>query len=662
MLCLLLAAALCPAALALADAPYITTYVDGEGRRVVIQPIYVPGSFIEQSFVEPVDVFVTGVDHVFVVDRKGNAVHEFNARYEPVRVYGTAEGEGQLSAPEGVFVSAAGEVYVADSGNSRIAVFTPEGELARQYVKPEAAGLDSSYIFAPSKLAVDNRGVMYIAVKGSGLGLLRMGQDGAFRGFFGANKANPSLLNWMKRLILNQEQLDKEVANKPRPIMNVGLDNYGFLLTVSQGQDRSGNLRQLNAGGVDLLGSRSLLFSDMLADAAIDRAGFLYGVEQQQGRLVVYSPAGEALFAFGGLQTSAQEKGRFIYPTSLGVNSRDELIVADSGMGTVQFFSRTSFGESALKAASMYYKGRYAESRAYWETLATANEMFDLTYQGLGKLALMDGQYSLAMDHFRQAKDVKGYSEAFWNVRLDWMRSYAVAAGLAAAVALIAWRLLSRRTVAVLGRLPWPPGISRYGRELGEALRIWYKPYDGYYRLKERRVPYAVLLTIVLLAIMARLFHSYGTGFLFDTTEPGKKNAWMELGIILVPWLSWVAASYLVCSVRGGEGRFREVVQGCAYALIPYIAFTVILVPLSNLVVLEESIVYTALFQIMLIVVAAHFFIMLQVIHNFDFIEALKNAALSLFTVFLLWFFLTIVGGLTFNLYDFFYQIYREVT
>lgn len=123
-----------------------------------------------------------------------------------------------------------------------------------------------------------------------------------------------------------------------------------------------------------------------------------------------------------------------------------------------------------------------------------------------------------------------------------------------------------------------------------------------------------------------------------------------------------VIANYLVCSVKDGEGRFGEVIQGSTYALAPYLFFSVPIMILSNIVTLDERVIVDALNAIMYIWMAVMMLVMTQVIHNFDFLETIKNIAITIFTIGLIWLFAFIVFGLSYNLYDFFYQLYKEVT
>lgn len=662
VLCLLCLLIFTQSSLVWAEVPYKTHYFDAQGRMIPIQPIYLPADIIEYSFSEPIDVFVAASDHVYVVDRKLNAVFEFDPQLQLVRKYGDEQGEGSLDTPQGVFVDGQGKVYVADGGNERIAVFSAQGQFVQAFGKPVAPAISNDFFYVPSKVVVDDRGIMYVALNSSGQGLMRLGPEGDFRGFFGANKANPSFLGWVKRLILNKEQLAKEIANLPRPINNIGIDNKGFVLTVTTRSSSGGNIRHLNATGTDLLRNRWYSNAWDIVDVALDSNKFLYGLEQMTGKVTIYNPKGDVMFDFGSTQITAQENGRFIFPTSIGVNSAFEVFVADTGLNTVYRFKRSEFGQAALTAASLYDQGRYKESAAYWSTIAAENEMFDLTYQGLGKLALLQGDYESAMKDFKITGDVRGYSEAYWNIRIERIQQYFVGVMVALLAAFVLYRIARRPVSAALTGVAWPSSVRVYMGEMRHFFLTFFRPYQGYYRLKERKIPLAVLFTILLLVVGARLLQIYVTGFIFNPGDLSKKDVWRELAIIFVPWLSWVIASHLVSSVKGGEGRFRETIQACIYGLAPYVLLVLVIVPLSRLIVLEESILYYGLNNIMLLWLAAHFFIMNQVIHNFDFMEAIKNTATTVFTVLMIWLVCLIVIALAANLFDFFTQVYMEVT
>ena len=67
-------------------------------------------------------------DNVYVTDRDLYAVFQFRKKdYELVRRTGTeGEGEGQLNYPRGLCIDYNGDVYVADSSNHRVSVFSKD--------------------------------------------------------------------------------------------------------------------------------------------------------------------------------------------------------------------------------------------------------------------------------------------------------------------------------------------------------------------------------------------------------------------------------------------------------------------------------------------------------------------------------------------------------
>lgn len=288
--------------------------------------------------------------------------------------------------------------------------------------------------------------------------------------------------------------------------------------------------------------------------------------------------------------------------------------------------------------------------------------MINLTFEGLGKISLHEKQYETAMAQFEDAYNATGYSEAFWSVRYEWIKQYFLYAVVGLALVLWGGRLLLRRTFAYAEGRSWPPLSVRYGREMKDALYTMLHPYEGFYRLKERKISWAILGLIVVLAAGIRIVSIYGMGFIFHPYDLSRVNLTMSLATLFAPWATWIIANYLVSAVKGGEGRLREVLQASTFALVPYIALMIPVILLSHIVVLEERIIVDSIEQIYWIWMLALFFIMTQVIHNFDFLETVKNVLITLFTIVVIWIFLVIIAGLGFNLFDFVYQIFREVT
>ncbi|QGG55668.1 YIP1 family protein [Paenibacillus sp. B01] len=655
----LLLAAAQPAAAAL---PYRTFYYDANRSDWFrIQPIYEPAGAYPAQLEEPADLMPGPDGSIYVADKKADRVVVLAPDGAVRRIIGEAEGPGRLSSPEGLFAAADGRLYVADSGHERIAVFGPDGSFQREYLKPDSPLLGAE-AFVPTKLVVDRRGVLYVALNSSYQGLVRIDPQGEFMGYFGANKADTSMLNWLKKLVLNKEQLAKEKAALPKPIANIAIDGDGFLYTATAGAEGKAALRKLNAGGVDAFKNKTLVNGHGIVDAAIDGDGFLYAVDLDSGFISVYDRSAEALFAFGRVDKETQQYGIVGYPTAIGVDADRAVWIADAATGSVHKFVRTAFGAQALTALALYQDGRYEESKPYWEDVYARNDMFGATFQGLGKVYLHEGDDAKALSFMRTAFDTDGYSKAFWQLRLEWLQSRFVPllGGLAALALLLGFggklvrRLFRRRPLSERG--------ARFLGHVRTYGSVMLHPYEAFYRLKEARVPAWLTLALLGAAIAAKTANVYGTGFLFDPVDRADIHLLRELGLFLLPWATWVVANYLVCSVRDGEGRFREVVQGSVYALAPYVFLSVPRLVFSNIATLDEQVLVSFTSGLMALWLGVLFFVMTQVIHNFDFVETIRGSAVTVFAIGTIWLFGFIVFGLSYNLLDFIQELYKEAS
>jgi hypothetical protein len=646
-----------------AQLPYRTEYYDKNiGQWLRVQPIYTPAEAHITLLNEPVDLQIGADDKVYVADKSDNVVVVYNNDGELLQKIGDKDGSGQLNAPEGLFVTPEGVIYVADSGNQRIAVFDKDGKFVREYKKPKSSFLEKE-TFVPIKLVVDRRGVMYIALNSSYQGLLRMDGDGEFMGYFGANKAQQTVLNWLKKLLLNKEQLSKELASLPRPITNIALDNDGFIYTATAAGTGPGAIRKLNAGGVDAFKNMTLTNGYGIIDVAIDRNDFLYNIDFDSARINIYDRFGAALFAFGFIDSETQQYGILGFPTSIGVDSKFAIWVSDSRTKTVHKYVRTEFGEDVMNAVTLYMDGKYEESKPYWEKVYARNDMYNGTFEGLGKAYLHENNNQDALTFLKAAFDIKGYSKAYWQIRLDWLQSHFIGL-LGVLIGLyILWKT-ARFAIRKLAAVHRP--LSEYWQRSWSDLRnlgyVMIHPYHGFYRLKEARVTPWIIILILVSVLLVKLATIYYTGFLFNPVELANINLYSNLRLFVLPWVTWIIANYLVCSVKDGEGKFREVIQGSTYALAPYLFFSIPTLILSNIVTLDERVIVDSLGTIMYLWMGAMFIVMTQVIHNFDFVESLKNIAITVFAIGTIWLFAFIVFGLSYNLYDFFYQLYREVT
>lgn len=107
--------------------------------------------------------------YIYIADRIGNRVVVMDAATNTqVRTFGTSgSGNGQLTTPKGLDVDAANNrVYVADSGNHRIHIFTTTGTYVGKWGGTAASSASTGFS-DPQDVAVDNSGNVWVADRGN---------------------------------------------------------------------------------------------------------------------------------------------------------------------------------------------------------------------------------------------------------------------------------------------------------------------------------------------------------------------------------------------------------------------------------------------------------------------------------------------------------------
>lgn len=106
-------------------------------------------------FNRPTDIACSPSGDIYVSDGYRNArIHKFSADGQLLISWGEpGDGPGKFNIPHCVWEANDGRVYVADRGNNRIQVFTPNGEHLETWPG----------FFEPCKIFVDSENIMYVA-------------------------------------------------------------------------------------------------------------------------------------------------------------------------------------------------------------------------------------------------------------------------------------------------------------------------------------------------------------------------------------------------------------------------------------------------------------------------------------------------------------------
>lgn len=443
-------------AVASADYPYSTNYRSNSGSLVWTQAAFAPEQVLGQDIfvpdekdatkrvlsplMQPGDLFIDSQDRMYVADTGNSRIVIFKPDGKFDRILPALQGK-PLSSPQGVYVSDKGDIYVADTGNARVVMLNQQGSLLKEYKLPQSRFISKSYRFEPVKLGVDKRGYLYIVSLGSYNGLLQLDPDGGFVRFFAANEAPFTLLDSIKRKLYSQEMYEKQAAKLPPAINNINIDKTGFVYTVSYGAEMTtGQVKKLNSAGHNFLGADTsngeannkfgeLRFKGAteqianLTDIAIDSSGNFSVIDSTSKVVSQYDAFGNLLFFWSGdASPNTTQLGIVKSPGAIDINSKNEIFILDNNANLIQQFRQTEFGALVYKANNLTIDGKYTDAAPLWREVLHLNAYYTPAMIGLAQAAYSRGDYEEAKKMYFDAGIQEGFSNSFWQLRLAWLQ------------------------------------------------------------------------------------------------------------------------------------------------------------------------------------------------------------------------------------------------
>lgn len=651
-----------PHAYAAADAPYYTYTSDSEGYTIKTQAAYTPGAQISvingQRLEMPEHVFVDDQDYVYITDSALNKILILDGNF---RFYKEL-ASNKFSAIKSTFVTDQ-YIYVVDTSANKIMIFDKLSHtLVQEIGKPDSPIFAEGYEFAPTHVAVDVRGNIYVRSTGSVNGLIMLNRDGEFMTFFGANPLKVPLLDQLRSLFLTkvqEEKVQKVFSDVPS---NLAIDKKGFIYTVTSSVETN-PIKKFNVSGTNYFPDR-MVGTFSMESVWIGNHNNVFAVSAD-GWIFEYDSYGNLLFLFGGKDFNSSRLGLLNRPVSMASNSADELIVVDQGTKIIQTYRSTEFADTVHQAMDAYQDGDYQKSKELWKYTLKYNSLFDKARIGLGDAYFRDGDAAAAMEEYRYAKYNPGVSEAFWEIRQSWLQNHlniVFIVFLAVLLAHYVHKYLNRK----YGYGPKISGAFRSVRTIKIVDDLLYvftflkQPLEGYYQIQyENRVSRVSSTVIYLLVVMLLIVHYEYASPLFV-----QKQGYVvyELASMVGLAVLWVLSNYLICSIADGEGKFRDVYNATAYSLSPVLVILPPLVLLSNGLTLEQSVFYHLPVQAMTIWVAFLMFFMIKDIHNYEVGETVSVIFRSVFTMLIIGLFLFVFYSIGSQLLGFVHDVFAEAS
>jgi hypothetical protein len=605
-------------------APYSSYTYNFWGNAVPAPHAYVPVCIFKGSEVgaTPTSSLVDLDVHdgiAYLVDARNSVVilldHDFRVIGKISRLVG-GQGSSALSNPHGICVVDEDRILIADRDNSRIVAVDIHGNVKQEIARPKNA---EDWLFPadfrPEKVAVDPAGRVYALAAGVYDGIMTFTPDGEFRGYIGAPRVRPNIIEYIWSRLATREQRERQVLFLPVEHSNVTVDSRGMLMaTVSAGAINPEEVvRRLNPAGTDVLIRRGFFppagdvgaayvpaFNDVLPRSY----GMYSAIDRNSGRVFTYDANGNLLYVFGG---HGQLDGLFQNPVAIAeMNGR--LLVLDSATNQLTLFAPTEYALLIHRAIAAYNVGRYKEMEAIMQEVLRLNSNYELAYGWIGRALLMQEEWARALEMFRLGNDREGYSRASRELRRQYIEDRFGAIVLVFCAALLCWALvprLKRRLLTTGGSSePAPSGDSMASptkttwlRELLNGLaygwHVIFHPLDGFEKLKsEKRGSIASASTILLMVTLTYVVMRQYTGFVFNPRDLDRLNILLEISSVLVPFVLWCVVNWALTTIMLGKGTFGDVYIASSYALIPLIVVNFPLTFVSNYLVLEEGAFY----------------------------------------------------------------------
>lgn len=649
-----------------AETPYRTYTMDGWGRVLETQTAYLPNETIikfgEEFLNSPNDLFITDDGEIYVADTGNSRIVVGNEAGELVKII----GEGILNTPRGVFVTEDKHVYVADSEGMAVYEFDEEGNKINEYGKPDSPLYGDKIEYKPSKLVVNDAGIMYIICSSNTNGIVEISPDegGTFLGYFGANAASADPMLVLRRAIATEAQRAKMVSNIPSTPDNLAIDEKGLIYTVTRGEEYN-SLRRLNIAGKNLITDCDA-YDESPGAVAVGNHDNVY-VASTKGYIYEYNKQGELLFVFGAKDDGSQRVGLSTQVTSIKIDTHDNIYLLDSEKNQIQVYRPSEFTSLLHNALYLYSKGRYTESKEPLEQVLKMNSMFDYANKAMGRALFQEENYDLATDYARLAKDYSGYSDAFWEIRNNWLKRNIVN--------LIVSIILLYILIKVLKYFDKKKGIFNKPREIWKGFynnklfsNVMYAKYfmrhpsDGSYGIaREGRASFSAPSIILVIFIAEYVINKYLCGFLQKTIREGRYELVSDIGTIIVVIVGVTLCNYLVCTINEGEGTVKKIYTYFCYSLMPYVLLTPVSFVLSHVVTNNEAFLITLVQVVMYGWVIVLMILAIQGVNNYTAQETFKIICLSIFTILIVALLIFIIYVLWAQVFEFISAIIGEV-
>ena len=629
------------------------TYTNAISGAPLLSPdAYIPIATYDSNYMglsaalsDPYDIVVDDALNVYIVDAGTNSVIVLDRYYKHKFTLKSFTNEigapDSFASPRGVFVTdnkyngygelvEEGKIFVCDTQNYRLVVFSRSGEFLYVLDAPESELFEENSVYYPVAVAVDKYDRIYVVSTQTTQGIIVLTAEGEFTGFIGAPPVTISVWEIVWRRF--QTEAQKKVTSRYVPVTfsNITVDEDGFVYATSdkisastiasaiRNKSISGTnspVKKLNAAGDEIM-SRNGFFPPVgeidyvemstdssvvtgvstIGDVALGEAATWSITDTKRSKIYTYDSQGNLLFAFGDKGTL--QLGNIGTVKAITYQG-DKLLVLDSGAAkSITVYERTEYGDLLIQAVSDQLNRQYDKAYENWTEILKRNSNFDAAYIGIGQALYRSGKYEAALEHYKAAYDTANYSNAFQELRKQSIEDIFLLIPVVIVAVCVAFSFLAKKISKINIRAATSGEKITFGKELLYGFHIITHPFDGFWDLKhEKRGSLRAGLVIFALTVVAFFYQAIGQGYLFNPTGT-YSTIFAQLVSVGIPLLLFVIANWCLTTLFEGEGSFKDICIAVCYALVPLPLLIVPATIFSNVVTANEMDIITLLVTI----------------------------------------------------------------
>lgn len=239
---------------------------------------------IDVAMNQPNDICFSKNNEIYILDSGNSRIIVLNRDWQLLKTLDflkdASTGEQyDFTGAQGLAVASDGKIYIADTDHQRILVSDASGSVGTVIYKPKTSILDEDIACNFTKVMLDAQGRLYAIADDVNVGTMVFSQNGDFITFYAGNKVEVTLetiRKYLTRRFMSETQLRASFQYTPVNISNFDIDSDGFIYTVtkeeSARQATGGKVRRLNAFGTDTLNSsEEIVFGDLEWDERWDK-------------------------------------------------------------------------------------------------------------------------------------------------------------------------------------------------------------------------------------------------------------------------------------------------------------------------------------------------------------------------------------------------------